>query len=101
MHDKRRLEIIVERMALSRATNILEDAELTGYTVLPAIAGFGGNTHWQSEGDLSTTQEMVVVIAIGDDAKVERALRELHRLLERHVGVLTVGDVQVLRSGRF
>ncbi|MEM8610263.1 MAG: DUF190 domain-containing protein [Myxococcota bacterium] len=101
MHDKRRLEIIVERMALSRATNILEDAGLTGYTVLPAISGFGGNTRWQSEGDLSTTQEMVVVIAIGDEAKVERALRELHRLLERHVGVLTVGDVQVLRSGRF
>ncbi|MEM7437370.1 MAG: DUF190 domain-containing protein [Myxococcota bacterium] len=101
MHDKQRLEIIVERMALSRACNILEDAKLTGYTVLPAMAGFGGNTHWRSEGDLSTTQEMVVVIAIGDQAKVEQALQDLHRLLERHVGVLTVGDVRVLRAGRF
>ena len=101
MHDKRRLEIIVERMALGRACNILEEAKLTGYTVLPAMAGFGASTHWRSEGDLSTTQDMVVVITIGDKAKIERALHELHRLLERHVGVLSVSDVQVLRPGRF
>ncbi len=101
MYDKRRLELIVERMALSRALNILEDAKLTGYTVLPAIAGFGGSVRWRSEGDLSTTQEMVVVISIGDAEKIDKALKDLYRLLDRHVGVLSVGDVQVLRPGRF
>ncbi|HSN83291.1 MAG TPA: DUF190 domain-containing protein [Polyangiales bacterium] len=101
MHDKRRLELIVERMALTRAGNILEAAGLTGYTVLPAMAGFGNDSHWQSAGDLSETQEMVVVIAIGDDEKIERALEDLSRLLSRHVGVLSVGDVQVMRPGRF
>ena len=100
MYDKRRLEIIVERMALTRATNILEEAGVTGYTVLPAMAGFGG-VYWRSEGDLSTTQEMVVVISIGDAEKIDNALRDLHRLLNRHLGVLSVGDVQVLRPGRF
>ena len=101
MHDKRRLELIVERMALARACNILEDAGLTGYTVLPAMAGFGGSTHWRSEGDLSDTQEMVVVVAIGDAEKIDKALQDLYRLLDRHVGVLSVGDVQVLRPERF
>lgn len=101
MHDKRRLEIIVERMALGRACNILEEADLTGYTVLSAISGFGGSNRWRSAGDLSTTQDMVVVIAIGDAQKVDVALRELSRLLSRHIGVLSVGDVQVLRPGRF
>lgn len=101
MHDKRRLEIIVERMALTRAGNILEAAGLTGYTVLPAIAGFGNNAQWRSAGDLSTTQDMVVVIAIGDNEKIDRALEDLARLLSRHIGVLSVGDVQVMRPGRF
>jgi PII-like signaling protein len=101
VHDKRRLEIIVERMALTRAGNILEAAGLTGYTVLPAMAGFGNSAHWQSAGDLSTTQDMVVVIAIGDNEKIERALEDLARLLSRHIGVLSVGDVQVMRPGRF
>ncbi len=101
MHDKRRLEIIVERMALGRACNVLEEAKLTGYTVLPAMAGYGGNQRWRSEGDLSTTEDMVVIIAIGDAETVDRALRNLHRLLNRHVGVLSVSDVQVLRPDRF
>ena len=101
MHDKRRLEIIVERLALTRAGHILEAAGLTGYTVLPAMAGFGKSAHWQSAGDLSTTQDMVVVIAIGDNEKIERALEDLAALLSRHIGVLSVGDVQVMRPGRF
>lgn len=101
MHDKRRLEIIVERMALARVCNILEDANVTGYTVLSAIAGYGGNVRWRSEGDLSTTQDMVVVIAIGDAERIDTALHDLARLLDRHIGVLSVGDVQVLRPGRF
>ena len=101
MHKKRRLELIVERMALSRACNILEEAELKGYTVLNAVAGFGGTTYWQSEGDLSTAQDMMVVISIGDGETIDRALRDLYRLLDRHVGVLTVSDVEVMRPARF
>ncbi len=65
------------------------------------MAGLGNKSHWQSAGDLSTTQEMVVVIAIGDNERIERALEDLSRLLSRHVGVLSVGDVQVMRPGRF
>ena len=101
MHEKRRLELIVERMALGRACNILEEAQLTGYTVVDAMAGFGGREHWRSEGDLSTATDMVVVISIGDGEKIDNALRNLYRLLDRHVGVLSVGDVQVMRPGRF
>ena len=101
MHKKRRLELIVERMALTRACNILKQANLQGYTVVNAVAGYGGTTHWQSEGDLSTAQDMMVVISIGDEEKIDRALRDLHTLLNRHVGVLSVSDVEVLRPARF
>ena len=101
MHKKRRLELIVERMALTRACKILEQANLQGYTVVNAVSGFGGKTHWQSEGDLSTAQDMMVVISIGDEEKIDRALRDLHSLLNRHVGVLSVTDVEVLRPARF
>lgn len=101
MHDKRRLELIVERMALGRACNILEDAKLTGYTVLSGMAGFGGRQRWRRDGDLSASQDMVVVISIGDAQKIDTALRDLYRLLDRHVGVLSVSDVQVMRAGRF
>jgi PII-like signaling protein len=101
MYEKRRLELIIENMALSRACNVLEDAGLTGYTVLQAVAGFGGGSGWKSRDDLSDTREMAVVIAIGDDERIERALHALNSLLSEHIGVLSVGTVRVLRDERF
>ena len=101
MHARRRLELIIERMALKRACNILEDAQLTGYTVLSAMAGYGRGQRWQRDGDLSHAQDMVVVITIGDTEKIDRALNDLHRLLDAHIGVLSVSAVDVLRPERF
>lgn len=101
MHSKRRLELIIERMALARACNVLEEAGMRGYTVLRAVSGHGHSTDWSQEGDPSGSQEMAVVIAIGDEEKIDRALQELHRLVDAHIGVLSVSEVMVLRPERF
>jgi PII-like signaling protein len=101
VHRKRRLELIIERMALARACNILEEAGMPGYTVLGATAGRGRSTEWQREGDPSSSQEMAVVISISDETRIEQALRELHRLVDAHIGVLSITDVEVLRPDRF
>ena len=101
MYDKRRLELIIERMALPRACNVLEEAGLTGYTVLHAFAGFGGGSRWKAADDISDTREMAVVIAIGDEARISAALDSLTSVLASHIGVLTVSQVEVLRDERF
>ena len=101
MAAMRRLELIIERMALKRACKILEDAGLTGYTVTSAMAGYGRGQRWTRDGDLSHAQDMVVAVTIGDAEKIDRALKDLHSLLDAHIGVLSVGDVEVLRPERF
>ncbi len=101
MHSRLRLELIIERMAAPRACKLLEAAGLTGYTVLPAISGFGGQTRWSRDTDMSASSDMVVLISIGAEAQVRAALNELENLLGSHIGVLSVGEVQVLRPGRF
>ncbi len=101
MHSRLRLELIIERMAAPRACKLLEAAGLTGYTVLPAISGFGGETRWSRDTDMSASSDMVVVISIGAEAQVHAALNQLENLLGSHIGVLSVGEVQVLRPGRF
>lgn len=101
MHTRHRLELIIERMAARRACNILEAAGLTGYTVLPAISGFGGVTRWSRDADMSASSDMVIIISIGADEQVRAALSELENLLGSHIGVLSVGEVRVLRPGRF
>ena len=101
MHKAKRLEIIIERMALSRAATLLRDSDLTGYTVISALGGGGRNHTWHRDADLSAARDMVVVIAIGDDAKISQALTSLHDLVDQHIGVLSVGEVEVLRPERF
>lgn len=101
MRAKRRLELIIERMALSRACNVLDEAGMPGYTVLGTQAGRGRSHGWRREDDPSSSREMVVVIAIGDETRIERALQALHELVDAHIGVLSISDVDVLRPDRF
>ena len=101
MHEKRRLELIIERMALRRAQDILEEIGVTGYTIVNATAGFGGGRRWRRSGNLSSADEMVVVIAIGDEAKINEAVDKLGKLFEAQIGILSVSTVEVLRPDRF
>lgn len=101
MQMMQRLELIIERMAYKRAGRILEAAGVKGYTVLPALAGFGQGNHWQRDRDMSATQDMVVIVAISSPSAVTRALEELQALLGSHIGVLNVTDAAVLRPERF
>lgn len=96
-----RIELIIEKMAQKRACRILEKAGMTGYTVLPAMAGFGGGNHWSRDTDLSASRDMVVIISIGDEDKVRAGLEQIAALLGDHIGVVSISTVTVLRPGRF
>ena len=101
MHIRRRLELIIERKALPRASKVLEQAGLKGYTAISAIAGFGQGDHWQRDTDLSSSRDMVVVISIGEADVIDAALEQLQHLLDQHIGLLSVSDVQIMRPQRF
>ena len=101
MHTRHRIELIIERMAYKRACRILEASGMTGYTVLPAMAGYGNGNLWQRDTDISASRDMVVIISIGDEDRVQNSLKELSGLLGQHIGVVTVTEVEVLRPDRF
>jgi PII-like signaling protein len=101
VHAKRRIELIIERMAYKRACRVLEQAGMTGYTVLPSMAGFGGGNRWSRDADISAASDMVVIISIGDVERVDEALEQIANILGAHIGVVSVSDVNVLRPDRF
>jgi len=101
MHTKHRIELIIERMAFKRACRLLEAAGMTGYTVVPALAGFGGGNRWQRDSDISASRDMVVIISVGDQERVETAIDQIESLLGSHVGVVNLSEVRVLRDDRF
>jgi len=96
-----RIELIIERMAHKRAGRVLEAAGMTGYTVFPAMAGYGGSKRWSRDTDISASGDMVSIISVGDEAKVRAAMDEIGNLLGAHIGIVTLSEVEVLRPGRF
>lgn len=101
MHNKKRLELIIERPAYKRACRVLEEAGVSGYTVLPALAGYGGGNRWQRGTDLSASRDMVVICSIMDEDIAVQCSEALGKLIGQHIGVLNFSDVTVIRPELF
>ena len=100
-NKKLRLELIIETPALRRAEDLLLAAGVTGWTVVPAMRGFGGENRWSRGTDISESTDMVVLICIADEDTLTPALSKILTLLDRRIGVVNVSDVRVLRPGLF
>src|SRR6056297_3283380 len=101
MHAMRRLELIIEKTAIRRVRNILEDGGVKGYTVLPALSGYGNGMRWERDNDISSATDMVMVISISDHETIQSITNTFHEMLDHHIGLLSVTTVEVLRPDRF
>jgi PII-like signaling protein len=99
-HAKKKLEIIIEAPMLNRLLDLLDRLSVTGYTVVPAIAGRGRGGSWR-EGQLTDAGRMVLVICITDPSRVSEVLDPVYKLLARQIGIVTVSDVAVVRGDHF
>ncbi|MEE4238032.1 MAG: DUF190 domain-containing protein [Anderseniella sp.] len=100
-HPKKRIEIMIEAPALTRVTAALDRAGATGYTVLPALAGRGNGGNWQRDDAFGDSGRIVCVVCISDAQRVPAILETLKPLVERHIGIVSVADVQVIRAELF
>ena len=101
MHRKKRIEIILEAPAMNRLANALEQAGVSGYTVLPVLAGKGTTGAWTRDGLVGGAGAMVCVICITDPSRVDAVIERVMALLSRQIGLVTIGDVDVIRGERF
>ncbi len=100
-HRAKRVEIIIELPMERRLTDALTAAGVTGFTVLPVLGGSGRSGRWSREGQVSAAVGMVAVICIVRPDKVDGLLEAAFRVLEKHIGVVSVSDCDVLRAERF
>jgi nitrogen regulatory protein PII len=98
---KKRIEIILEAPALHRLTDRLDKAGVTGYTIVPVLAGRGGEGAWSAEGLAGDAGRLVMIISIVDASKADDVLERVYTLLSRQIGIVTVSDVQVIRADHF
>ena len=98
---KKRLSIIIEAPFMKRLLAILDDLEVPGYTVLPALAGRGASGPWSRDSLSSDAGRMVQVLVVIDKEKVPETLKAVKAVLDRQIGIVSLSDVEVLRPELF
>lgn len=100
-HQAKRVEITIEKVMESRLTSALNEAGVTGYTILPVLGGSGRSGEWSRAGQVSRASGMVQVICIIRPDRLDTLLEAAFSVVERHIGVVCVTDCEVLRAERF
>lgn len=100
-HQAKRVEITIESVMQSRLTDALQKAGVTGYSILPVLGGSGRSGEWSRSGQVSRAGGMVQVICIIHPDRLDPLLNAAFAVVERHIGVVSVTDCQVLRAERF
>lgn len=100
-HQAKRVEITIESVMETRLTNALIKAGVTGFTVLPVLGGSGRSGQWTREGQVSRAGGMVSVVCIIRPERLDALLDAAFSVVDRHIGVVSVIDCEVLRAERF
>ncbi len=101
MHKAKRVAIIIEAPMERRLTEALKAADVTGFSILPVRGGSGRSGDWSSEGQVGRAGGMLQVICIIRPERLDAMLEGVFAVVERHIGVVTVSDCEVLRAERF
>lgn len=99
-HKAKRVAIIIEAPMERRLTDALTNAGVAGYSILPVLGGSGKSGQWSREGQLGRSGMMQVVCIIKPE-RLDALLDAAFKVVERHMGVVTVSDCEVLRAERF
>ncbi len=100
-HSAKRVEIIIEAPMQRRLEDALERAGVSGYTVLPVMGGNGRSGRWSRDGQVSSAGGLIAVICIVAEDRKDQLLDAAFGVLERHIGVVSITDCEVVRAERF
>ena len=100
-HEAKRVAIIIEAPMERRLTDALTENGVTGYTVLPVLGGSGRAGRWSREGQVGRAGGMVQVVCIIRPDRLDGMLDAAFQVVERHIGVVSVSDCEVIRAERF
>lgn len=100
-HKAKRVVITIEAVMQKRLTDTLEGAGVTGYSILPVLGGSGRSGPWSREGQISRASGMVQVVCIIKPERLDGLLDAAFEVVDKHIGVVTISDVEVLRAERF
>lgn len=100
-HIRKRIEIVAEATQYHRLTRLLDELDVTGYTVLPIMGGRGESGPWTREGQVSRVGEKILVICITGVERADAVVAAVHGLVSVSTGLVSMSDVEVIRGEKF
>lgn len=100
-HRAKRVEITIEAIMQSRLSDALLKAGVTGFTVLPVLGGSGRSGSWVRSGEIGRASGMVQLVCIIRPERLDELLDAAFEVVEKHIGVVSIVDCDVLRAERF
>lgn len=97
----KKLEIILEGAHQEFATDVLDRAGVSGYTIVNSLSGKG--RHGFHEGHLMFNEDavLIMIIVAAPEEVVEPILEGFAPFFDKHTGVVFISDIQVSRPIKF
>ena len=99
-HQATRIEIFIELPALKTLSRQLDRSGVTGYSVMPVLAGQGRSGAWTRDGEISAVGGLAMVVAVVASDRAEGVLESVFEVLSRHIGLVSVSDCRIVRPER-
>jgi len=96
---RKRIEILTDKALQRRITDAIDNAGITGWTIIPVSSGKGREGLWREESVMGT--DKVFVLTIASEEKAMALAEGLAPMLTTLGIILTMWDVQVIRGERF
>lgn len=96
---RKRIEILTDKAFVPRVTAAIDEAGITGWTVVPVSSGKGRHGEWREESVMGTNK--VFVLSIASQERAEALAEELAPLSTTLGFLLLMWDVEVIRGERF
>jgi nitrogen regulatory protein PII len=101
LYSLKKLEIIIAGEHQEFATDLLDHAGVTGYTIVNNVSGRGGHGFQDGHVMFNEGDVLIMVIAAVPEELVSPILEGLTPFFNQHHGVMFITDIQVTRAVKF
>jgi nitrogen regulatory protein PII len=89
----KRVEIVVDSVELNKVIQLLEAAQVKGYTAIKDVIGRGQSGLRDNDDPTGAMSNVYVLVACGED-QLTQVVENLRPLLQRFGGICLVSDAQ-------
>jgi len=95
MKNMKKVELIIESVYIKRLLKVFKKHDITGYTVIKDIEGYGGHG-LKTADDVTDVFSNILVFTVCEDTKYQHMDKDIRSFLKSYGGKCILSDVMLL-----